>query len=230
MKKLMFLLVLSVCAMTVFAQDIIIKRDATKVEAVITEVSGSEVKYKSYTNQEGPTFILSSDEIATIMYKNGEVQVFEKKVEPTPNYGYRLTGPMAYVDGFYYLNNKLITKTQLREHLMNNCKTAYNYYKKYSDMAIAGVALLGAGAGLDIIGIILSATGNRDGVTGLVITTLGSASTIAGVPLCAIGFIRRRRVYHIYNSRCANTAFRVNKEVNLNVQASGDGVGLALRF
>jgi hypothetical protein len=66
---------------TVQAQDIIITKDAQKIEAKILEVSGSEIKYKKQSNLEGPTFILGVEELNSIIYANGEVQVFEDKAD-----------------------------------------------------------------------------------------------------------------------------------------------------
>lgn len=54
--------------------DLIIKTNSEKIEALIQEVSDTEVRYKKATNPNGPTFVLSITEIATIIYANGEVQ------------------------------------------------------------------------------------------------------------------------------------------------------------
>ncbi len=66
---------------TLHAQDIIITKDAQKIEAKILEVSGSEIKYKKQSNLEGPTFILGVEDLNSVIYANGEVQVFEDKAD-----------------------------------------------------------------------------------------------------------------------------------------------------
>lgn len=71
----------------VFAQDIIITNDAKKIEAKILEVSSSEIKYKELDNLNGPTFILSTKEISSIIYSNGKVVVYNNQqvqVNQTP--------------------------------------------------------------------------------------------------------------------------------------------------
>lgn len=84
MKKYFILtiaIVMSICAM---AQDVIITKDSKKIEAKITEVSKSEIKYKKIDYQNGPIFILSTDDIVTIIYANGEVVLYneeEKKAD-----------------------------------------------------------------------------------------------------------------------------------------------------
>ena len=61
------------------ANDVIITHDAQRIDAVITEVSAVEVKYKQANFQNGPTFVLAIEDIATIIYSNGKVQAFQKK-------------------------------------------------------------------------------------------------------------------------------------------------------
>ena len=50
-------------ALSTLAQDIITKKDGTKLITKILEVSPTEVKYKKYSNQDGPTFILPTKDI-----------------------------------------------------------------------------------------------------------------------------------------------------------------------
>ncbi len=47
------------------------------------EVSKSEIKYKKQSNLEGPTFVVSTEELISIIYANGEVQLFtnQKQVQ-----------------------------------------------------------------------------------------------------------------------------------------------------
>lgn len=61
------------------AHDVIITHDAQRIDAVITEVSAVEVKYKQANFPTGPTFVVAIDDIATIIYSNGKVQAFQKK-------------------------------------------------------------------------------------------------------------------------------------------------------
>ena len=78
--KRVFLLFSAVMASAfLFSQDIIITTDAKKIEAKITEVSKSEIKYKKFDYQDGPTFILSTDDIVTIIYANGEVVLYNNE-------------------------------------------------------------------------------------------------------------------------------------------------------
>ncbi|MBO7454916.1 MAG: hypothetical protein J6T76_00780 [Paludibacteraceae bacterium] len=70
-------LVLSAGAM---AQDIIVTTAAQKIEAKITEVTKSEIRYKEKDYLDGPTFVLSTDEISSIIYANGKVVLYNQPV------------------------------------------------------------------------------------------------------------------------------------------------------
>ena len=88
MKRFVLSMILLLVALGVFAQetahDVIITHDAQRIDAVITEVSAVEVKYKQANFPTGPTFVVAIDDIATIIYSNGKVQAFQKKAtQPT---------------------------------------------------------------------------------------------------------------------------------------------------
>ena len=70
-------LVLSAGAM---AQDIIVTTAAQKIEAKITEVTKSEIRYKEKDYLDGPTFVLSTDEISSIIYATGKVVLYNQPV------------------------------------------------------------------------------------------------------------------------------------------------------
>ena len=74
-----FFLVITVllsAALAVSAQDLITKKDGSDIQAKILEVTSTEVKYKKYSNLEGPTFTLPKSDILIIRYENGENEVF----------------------------------------------------------------------------------------------------------------------------------------------------------
>lgn len=64
---------------TLAAQDVIVTAKAERIEALITEVSPTEIRYKKWEFQDGPTFIVSVKDLSAIIFKNGEVQLFNQK-------------------------------------------------------------------------------------------------------------------------------------------------------
>lgn len=72
-----------VCAvmvtLSIVAQDVIITMDAQKIDAKILEVSKTEVKYKEKNNLNGPTFVLETKEISSVIYANGKVVLYNQE-------------------------------------------------------------------------------------------------------------------------------------------------------
>lgn len=86
MKRFIILFLLLVTTWQIcFSQDIIITRDGQKIEANIVEVDDSQIKYKKFSNPDGPAFVLKNDKIQSIIYKNGELQMFDNKAADNAN-------------------------------------------------------------------------------------------------------------------------------------------------
>lgn len=86
MKKL-FLSVFLVlaCVLTAWAKDIITTKDGNNIEAKILEVSKWNVKYKKFSNLNGPVFTIPTSDILIIRYDDGEQEVFNY-TGPLPGY------------------------------------------------------------------------------------------------------------------------------------------------
>ncbi|GHU29124.1 hypothetical protein FACS1894172_17100 [Spirochaetia bacterium] len=76
MKRALFLVVLSFCAFAAFCQDIIVMKNADEIKAIIVDIGISEVKYKKYSNRNGPTYTVLKSDIFMIKYANGEEETF----------------------------------------------------------------------------------------------------------------------------------------------------------
>ena len=64
---------------TCFAQDVIITKDSRRINAKVTEVNLDNVKYKIFDNQDGPTFTIMKNDIVSILYQDGNVEVIESR-------------------------------------------------------------------------------------------------------------------------------------------------------
>ena len=82
--KLTFLMCTLIVAVSLFAQDIIVTNDAQKIEAKILEVSKTEIKYKEKDNLDGPTFVLETKEISSVIYANGKVVLYNQQTQSEP--------------------------------------------------------------------------------------------------------------------------------------------------
>ncbi|NPA67128.1 MAG: hypothetical protein GXO50_00815 [Chlorobi bacterium] len=78
MKKVVLIFVLFI-SVNAFSQDIITKKNAEKIEAKVVEVGLDAVKYKKFSNQSGPTYVISKSDIHDILYENGTRDVFSSE-------------------------------------------------------------------------------------------------------------------------------------------------------
>ena len=58
------------------AQDIIVLRDGNMIEAKVTEISPTEIRYKRFSHLDGPTIVISISSVLSVRYENGTVEVF----------------------------------------------------------------------------------------------------------------------------------------------------------
>ncbi len=64
----------------VFAQDQLFKKDNSKIEVKILEITPTEIKYKLFSYQDGPTIIVAKTDVALIIYQNGVHEVISTTV------------------------------------------------------------------------------------------------------------------------------------------------------
>ena len=172
MKKIFLLAVATVAAFSAYAQDVIITRDAKRVEAKILEVSSSEIKYKEFNNLEGPTFVLTNAEINTIIYQNGTVKVFDQQPrQAAPAYGAapayapaygtpQATGtPIVRDDDTYIMGDVRMTEDQYIAFVQQNCTQAYEQFVKGQKLRKSGWGLFASGLTFMGVGAVLYGVG-----------------------------------------------------------------------
>ncbi|MBQ1276770.1 MAG: hypothetical protein IIY15_06165 [Flavobacteriales bacterium] len=76
MKRLLFTAILALSFTTIYAQDIIVKKDGSTIMSKVLEVQTDIIKYKKWSNQSGPTYSIKITDIFSINYQNGEKDVF----------------------------------------------------------------------------------------------------------------------------------------------------------
>ncbi len=75
--KLMALTAICMTSSYTFAQDLIVKKDGSVIQAKVTKVGTSEVEYKKWSNQDGPQYSIEIAGILAINYKNGDKETFD---------------------------------------------------------------------------------------------------------------------------------------------------------
>lgn len=188
--------------------DLIIKRDSSKIEALILEVEDLVVKYKKYSDQDGPTFSVAKKAIASIVYGNGEIENFPAEPEiyfdeaPVPAVSpYKSDAPVKRPRTG---SPNALDTDQLRFNYAFYLKKA----AKYKTMSVVGTSL---GLLMTISGFITVSAAVRDinaygsstssdnrivGGTFLIMGGLG-----AGIPLTIVGLTKKRS----YNRRAMLT-------------------------
>ena len=79
------LIAAAIMPMCSYAQDIIVMRDGSIVQSKVAEITSSEVKYKKYSNLDGPLYTIDKSTILAINYENGEKETFAAEEFTTTN-------------------------------------------------------------------------------------------------------------------------------------------------
>ena len=246
MKRLSLLLACILVSLLTFAQDIIITRDAQRIEGKVKEVSPTEIRYLYWDNLDGPVFVLPTTEIATITFQNGKVQVFNnERLETTPSETAHLADTTNLVDTtklsddgmirmsgshwapFYILKRDgketTMDGSELVKFFNTACPEAYNEYVKGVRLYWGGYFLMCGSLGLLVTSLLYI----NDSIA--LWGSLLAASCIldiASITLAYTGKQKARDSYKIYNAQCSKRA----TTLSLSTQVSQNGIGLALRF
>ena len=81
--KHLFLLIAACIATVAQAQDVIVKRDGSTIISKVLEVNQADIKYKKFSNQQGPTYTINKSEVMAINYESGDKDTFEE-TSPLP--------------------------------------------------------------------------------------------------------------------------------------------------
>ena len=85
MKRTVLSVLVSVAfVLTASAQDVIKLKDGKEIQAKISEITQTEIKYKSFDYQDGPTFTIYKSDVSTITYANGMTEEIKAEAQPKP--------------------------------------------------------------------------------------------------------------------------------------------------
>lgn len=262
--------VVAVCTMQ--AQDIIETADAGRIEAKVTEISKTEIRYKEFTNLEGPVFVLPVTDVKSVTFSNGQVKLFNRpaaanaplttdsatqvvvvKKTQSATEEAMFSGPIEKIDDIYYIGGTRLSQGAYEAFLRKNCPEAYASLMRGKRTYRAGWGLLGTGIGLTAIGLGCAIAGISQGAyvsepyynsnwnsintdyyidynpafsAGLVLCAFGEAFGIASIPCLIVGGIKKNNAHEVYNTACSQR----RTALNLQLQTSGNGLGLALCF
>ena len=136
----------------------------------------------------------------------------------------------------YFYGREAMTQRQMLDwYAQHNCQAAYLHFSKAQKMTNAGWVFLGLAASCYIGDIVCTGIASFDpncdyqkmraAEYGCIVGSL--AFTGACVPLLVVGHRRMHRSVDVYNASCASTA---KAEPYWTLQASNNGLGLAMNF
>ena len=222
MKRLLFVLTLLVCGgLTMSAQDIITKKDGTDIKAKVSEVGVNEIKYKDFSNLEGPVYTMPVADVLMITYENGERDVFANQASGSKSIPEGIM-TLDHWTGRLSINGISIDKNSTYLYFTPDSEALY---KKGDTISTIGDILLGGGIGgaLGYLSGSLISSGNAGHIAVYGVCALFVA---AGIPLHIVGVKKINAAIDDYNSMHGFT----QQSPELSFGAQQYGIGLALRF
>lgn len=77
MKRFILLALLATVNLSAFAQDLIVLKDGNVIKSKVTEIGIQEIRYKKWSNTDGPSYVIGKSDVLSINYENGEVESFK---------------------------------------------------------------------------------------------------------------------------------------------------------
>ena len=77
MKKALLVIYFISFSLLACADDVIALRNGDIINAVVSDITNTEIKYKKASNPKGPTYTIDKSEVLSIKYANGEIDKFE---------------------------------------------------------------------------------------------------------------------------------------------------------
>ena len=222
MKKFLMLMML-LCSIGTWAQDVIVKKDGTTVVCRVVDVTGTEVVYKKWSDLKGSNYIIDKSLVSAINYESG-------KKETTSSEAENLYKPGIQNDGTQALNDKaLLTLDLVSSNKIKRLKII-GWVGGGFCMA-AGAALIGSGFSNDEDWVVIA--------PGMILFTGGAALT-AGCLIKANKIQKQLSPYSVNSAPLYQQEFKLKNGSSLatGVNFLGDntnrhpalGIGLNYSF
>lgn len=220
MKRVFITLVLAAMpAFSLCAQDLITKTDGTDIKAIVEEVGSKEVKYKEYSNPEGPVYSLPKSDVLMIIYENGKKEIIGQMQNTIPD------GVMTLDrrSGKLAINGMAIDKKSTHLYLSPE---AESQYKTGDTISSIGDAMISSGIGFAGGYLIGTLIGKGDIKRGLPVYGVCAGIAILGIPLHFMGVSKIKKAINDYNT--SHGFAQTSPELSFGVQ--NYGIGLAFMF
>jgi len=225
MYKTIFLILLAIIGlnMVAYSQDTIVTKDAKKIAAKVLEINKDDVKYKNFGNLDGPTYTLLKTQVATIIYQNGDMDVFDAE-ESIDNY---------HADLYAGFQRSIHNDDELLAYLSMFDKYYFNEYRAACSTLEKGHACLGFGIPIAALGVLLKVGINEEhikpvsNVCAYICMIMGSGLIIASIPLMITGGSHKTALKSEIKQKYFSNS---TTQPTLNFGFVNGGVGLTLNF
>lgn len=137
--RVKFLILFLLCSVTLFAQDIIVHKNGNTILSKVVEIGATEVKYKKFSNLNGPTYTIAKAEILVINYENGEKENFNNA---------QASGSIVNTNN---IGKRTLSDNELLKVDLYNNKTPKDVKRLRRNGWIVGLLGVGIGTGFCII-------------------------------------------------------------------------------
>ena len=70
--KQFLILFLFLCSTSIFAQDVIVKKDGSTIVCRVVELTSSEITYKKWGDLNGSNYVMNRSDASAVNYQNGK--------------------------------------------------------------------------------------------------------------------------------------------------------------
>ncbi|MBQ7427685.1 MAG: hypothetical protein IJV20_10625 [Prevotella sp.] len=195
--KQFLVLFLFLCSASVFAQDVIVKKDGSTIVCRVVALTSSEIVYKKWSDLNGPNYVMNRSDASAINYQNG------KKVN------------LSEVTNLYQPHNQNDGVQQYNDRALLGIDNANQQaYKKARNLRtwgwISGIA--GVGLGALFVNIGLNADYDEDMVKYCIVGGVLAAGGITTSTYCFVNAHKKQRQAEMYLQ--SSTLYQYNFEFN----------------
>ena len=205
--KQFLILSLFLCSTSIFAQDVIVKKDGSTIICRVVELTSSEFTYKKWDNLKGSSYVMNRSDASAINYQNG------KKVNLSE--ATNLYMPNNQNDGSQKYNDKSLLKMDA------TIQRPATYKRKAVAIGVIGCTI---GAGLLGTGIYYLSISNRSNAAGQY-KGMGAGLAACGVGVAAGSLLWANSLRITVDGRPGNYKTRDNQydsrtrqEIDINVR------------
>ena len=93
--RIYWLFLLIIASLNAHAQDVIVLASGDSVLSKVEEINQTEIKYRKFSNPNGPLYVIDKSTVASITYENGDSDTFNGVAQPAASVGQEMTATEA---------------------------------------------------------------------------------------------------------------------------------------